>query len=90
MKKRLFLRADVDKSGIQPRHQLLYPTVIDVADGKLDVARLLLERHQAPVFKQSHGCFLWLHINYEFTSHCLNLKSILGCLESFLKDTRTN
>ena len=64
MKKSVLFVADIDKCGVQSRHQLLDLGQIEVAHGIRYVAALLLKRHQTRILEKRYRHFLAAYIYY--------------------------
>ena len=72
------LGADIHETGVQSGHQLFHLCHVDVAHGERCRPLLLLVFHQRFVFEQCDRDVLRLHINDNFTCHCLLLVLIMG------------
>ena len=90
MQKGHALGSDVNETSIEAGHQLFHFCHIDVTHRERRRALLLLVFHQLLVFEQGYGDVLRLHIDDNFTCHCLFafltgwlLKTRKGVLLSF-------
>ena len=63
--------SDINETSVEARHQLFHFRHIDVAYRERCRALLLLVFHQLLVFEQGNGDVLRLHIDDNFTCHCL-------------------
>ena len=75
MKESILVGTDVDEGRIEPGHQFLDPTEVNVANRIFYIPCLLLKRHQTSVLQQSNGNIIRLNINYQFTSHAVFFNS---------------
>ena len=69
MKEGVFFVADVDKSGIEARHQLLDLSHVYVPDGVGQVPALFLQGDQAAILQEGYGDLLGLYVDDEFAFH---------------------
>ena len=69
MKKSVFVVANVDKGGIQSRHEFSHSCQIKIANGVAGVTALFLQRDKAGIFKQCYGDFFFAYIYYQFAFH---------------------
>lgn len=64
MKECVLFVPHIHECGIKAWHQFLYLGKVEVTDGIGYVSRLLLQRHQAPVFEERRGYVGRLYVNY--------------------------
>ncbi len=63
MKERVFFVADVDKGGVEARHELLHFRHVYVTDGVGQVAALFLQGDQPAILGEGYGDLLRLYVD---------------------------